>query len=258
MFRSFMLIIFVIFVSIFCFACGKGDALLVSAAASLQDVFTELQPAAEKACGRGIAYNFAASGVLRQQIESGAAVDVFVSASINEMDLLAAKVAIDTDSRSDVLGNTLTVIGQPDASPAADRAALRGLLDAAPKFAMGDPKLVPAGKYADGVLPGLGLTRSTNERVLLGNSVRQVLSYVETGAVPYGFVYGSDARLSADQGKSKPIYTFSAAELSGAPIVYPAAVLDNAPQKSPARKFVEFLKSEEAKKVFVQAGFSIP
>jgi molybdate transport system substrate-binding protein len=240
-----------------CFACGKSEPLLVFASNSLREVFTELQPAAEKVCGRSIAYTFATAGVLRQQIEGGAIADVFVPSSEHDMDILEEKGALAEGTRSVILKNALTVIGQPGSAHVFGRAALRDLLDAAPKFAMGDPRLVPAGRYADAVIPWLELTRSTNGRILLGNPVRQVVEFVEAGTAQYGFVFGSDAHLSDGRGKSSLVYQFSDAELNGEPIIYPAAVLGNAPQKGPARAFVKFLGSAEAKKVFIKAGFSI-
>jgi molybdate transport system substrate-binding protein len=241
-----------------CFACGKGEALVVFAAAGLEDAFTELQLMAEKACGRSITYTFAGAGVLCRQLKDGVVADVFISSSVYYMDRLAEDVAIAQDSRIAILENTLAVIGQPGSAHVFGREALRDLLDAVPKFAMGDPKLASVGRYAENVLRRLELTRSTNERILLGDSSIQVARYVETGAVPYGFVYGSDARLSGDHGKSSPVYQFSNAELSEEPIIYMAAVLENAPRKSSARKFVEFLRSEEAGHVFISEGFSIP
>jgi len=256
MFRSFILIVCVLLLS--CLACGKNEALLVYATSALQDVFTELQPAAEKACGRRIVYFFAGSGVLRQQLEKTAAADVFVSASIYEMEMLAKNVPLAAGTRSDILGNTLVVVGQPDASPAADKAALRALLDAAPNFAMGDPELVSLGRYTDNVLRKLNLTRSTNGRVILGKSARQVLSYVEAGVAKYGFAFGSGAQLSGNKGNSSLIYTFSDDDLRDEPIRFLAAVLGHAPRKSAARKFVTFLKSDEARSVFTNAGFRIP
>ncbi|MDR2733729.1 MAG: molybdate ABC transporter substrate-binding protein [Spirochaetota bacterium] len=239
-------------------ACGKGEALVVFAAASLQDAFTELQPAAEKACERSIAYTFAGSGILYQQLKDGAVADVLVSSSIYYMDLLAEKIAIVQDSRIAILGNTLTVIGQPGTAPAIGKAALRGLLDAASNFAIGNPRFVSLGRYTENVLRELELTRSTNGRVLLGDSGGQVVQFAETGAAQYGFVFGSDAKISGDRGKSSIVYRFSDAEMGGESIIYMAAVLGSAPRKSPARKFVEFLRNEEARYVFINEGFRIP
>ena len=61
--------------------------LTVSAASSLTESFRELGTAYEKAHpGTKVDFNFAASGVLLQQISRGAPVDVFASADETTMD----------------------------------------------------------------------------------------------------------------------------------------------------------------------------
>ena len=74
--------------------------LTVSAASSLTESFRELGAAYEKTHpGTKVDFNFAASGVLLQQISRGAPVDVFASADETTMDqaqqqnLLAAGTA---------------------------------------------------------------------------------------------------------------------------------------------------------------------
>lgn len=60
---------------------AAAQQITVSAAASLTDAFKELGPKFEAAKpGATVRFNFAASGVLLQQIGQGAPVDVFASA----------------------------------------------------------------------------------------------------------------------------------------------------------------------------------
>ncbi|WP_332881689.1 molybdate ABC transporter substrate-binding protein [Methanosarcina horonobensis] len=54
--------------------------------------------------------NFAGSGTLRMQIESGAPVNVFASASESDMELLYEKSLIENDSRKDFAANTLVMV----------------------------------------------------------------------------------------------------------------------------------------------------
>ena len=241
----------------FSFACSKPDALIVFAAASLQDVFTELQPAAEKACGRNIAWNFGGSGVLRAQIENGAPADVFVSASVHEMDRLKAAFPVDEETLISPLYNALVLVG-PSGSPLLhDKEFVVSILDETSRFAMGDPEVVPAGRYAGQAIAKLNLGQSTEGRILLGQNVRQVLTYVETGAVQYGFVFLTDAKISAAQGKSALIYQFAPEDIDD-PVQYQAAVLTSSSQREKAVAFVQFLESEEARQAFLSAGFGIP
>src|SRR5574340_469044 len=64
----------------------EKQQITVSAALSLKAAFEEIGPLFEKSRpGTRVLFNFAASGVLQRQIESGAPVDVFASASATEM-----------------------------------------------------------------------------------------------------------------------------------------------------------------------------
>src|SRR5215218_3964539 len=63
--------------------------ITVSAAASLREVIAELDSAYQAEHPEvAVRANFGASGALRQQIEQGAPVDVFISASDRHMDAL--------------------------------------------------------------------------------------------------------------------------------------------------------------------------
>src|SRR5689334_4097373 len=67
----------------------RADEILVSAAASLTEAMQEIGKAFSQTNSRTtVRFNFAASGALQQQIEQGAPVDVFASASPQEMDAL--------------------------------------------------------------------------------------------------------------------------------------------------------------------------
>src|SRR5689334_4420095 len=92
--------------------------LLVSAAASLTDALEQIGGAftrSEKGQTR-VRFNFAASGVLKQQILAGAPVDVFASAAPREMDELQAARRIQTTTRTNFARNHLVLI-VPTGSP---------------------------------------------------------------------------------------------------------------------------------------------
>ena len=68
------------------------STILVAAAASLQKALQEITPLYTRANpSQTINYNFAASGVLAQQIEQGAPVDVFIAAADKQMNTLQKK-----------------------------------------------------------------------------------------------------------------------------------------------------------------------
>ena len=98
-----------------CLICGSlrahGGELLVSSAVSLKEVVEVAgRHFQSDRSGLLLRYNFGASGELRQQIEGGAPVDVFLSAGQSEMDALERKGFLFTGSRRILARNSLVVI----------------------------------------------------------------------------------------------------------------------------------------------------
>ena len=94
-----------------CPLSAAAQQLTVSAAASLTDAFKEIGQRFEAAKpGVTVRFNFAASGVLIQQITQGAPVDVFASADQETMNRGVEQKLIDAASRRDFAANALVLI----------------------------------------------------------------------------------------------------------------------------------------------------
>jgi len=223
--------------------------LLVSAAASLTNAFTEMKEPFEKAHpGTSLVLNFASSGALLKQMEQGAPVDVFASADQATMD--KAEKLMDPATRADFAGNSLVLI-----VPADSTLSLRNpeeLKDEAFKLvAIGNPDSVPVGRYTKGALEA-GLYEALTPKFVLAETVRQALDYVARGEVQAGFVFATDAALRADKVKV-------AAEVTGhKPIIYPIALLAASQNKDMGQAFVNFVKSEEGQAILGKFGFKRP
>lgn len=230
---------------------AERPALTVFAAASLTDVLQEVAAAYTKQTGITVKFSFAASSALAKQIESGANVDVFMSADQEWMDYLASRGLIDPASRHDVVANRLALVAPNDSASKlriAPGFALREALGRNGRVATGDPDSVPVGKYAKAALTSLGVWQEIEPRLVRAENVRAALAFVARGEVPFGIVYQTDAR--ADP-QVKLIDLFPAS--SHAPITYPAAATTTA--TSQAKGFVEFLLSTPARATFERAGF---
>jgi len=234
--------------------------LLVSAAASLQKALqeiTKLDPQTDSApefnskINAKINYNFAASGVLQQQIEQGAPVDVFISAAEKQILALEKKGLLVSGTKQNLLTNRLVLI-----VPKQSKILLKNFQELVnpevQRIAIAEPRTVPAGQYASEVLQNLGIWEQVQSKFVFGNNVKSVLTTVETGDVDAGFVYSSDAK-----GSDKVTVVAIADEKLHSPIRYPIAILrsSNAPELS--KKYVDFLKSDSAKAVFEKYGFGI-
>lgn len=223
--------------------------LLVSAAASLKDAIEEVNPLYRQTkLNVNVSYNFGASGALQQQIENGAPTDIFVSAAQKQMDALESKNLIIKDTRRNLLTNRLVLIVPKNSSGITDFAQL--IDSKVKKIAIGEPRSVPVGQYAEEVFKNLGIFKQIQPKFVLANNVRQVLSAVESGNADAGIVYITDAKTS---NQIKLVAT--AAENLHSKIVYPIAVLKNSKNVAAAREYVQFLSSNQAKTVFEKYGF---
>ena len=125
-------------------------------------------------------------------------------------------------------------------------------LDKVTKIAVGDPKSVPAGTYAQAAFDELGITTKIQSKLILGATVTQILTYVAGGNVDAGFVYSTDA-LSSTQVK---VVAQAPADIN-ALIVYPAAIIQTSRNQTAAQSYLDFLFSDQAKALFLQYGFTM-
>lgn len=240
-------------------SCGSSEEnaadkpeVTVLAAASLTDALDEIIAEYEKDADCTITPSYAGSGDLVQQIEGGAPCDIFISASKANMDQLEKGNYINTDTRKDLLLNTLTLITTAEKK---DVITMDTLTSAeAGSIAIGQPETVPAGKYAGQVFENMNISEQIADKILYAKDVRAVLNYVETGDADCGFVYRTDAML-LDKDKGAIIEDVDSSLHDT--IVYPAAILKEAPQADEAADFYEFIQSDFAKKVFEKYGFTV-
>ena len=227
-----------------------GSTVLVFAAASLQTALDALVVPLQKVTGVQVRVSYAASSALARQIESGAPAGLFISADLDWMAYLAGKQLIRADSRVNLLGNRLVLIA-PSAEPVTLKIAPGFGLAAAlgrDRLALADPAAVPAGKYARAALTSLGVWDAVAGRIAAAENARAALRLVSRREAPLGIVYHTDA--VADAGV-RIVDTFP--ESTHPAIVYPAALTSVAAPA--AAKVLDYLKSSEARAVFVAQGF---
>lgn len=226
--------------------------ILVSAAISLKDAFTNIGKAFEaKNKNVKVVLNFGASGDLKTQILGGAPVDVFASAAQKEMNELEKNNKIIRETRVDFAGNGVVLI-----VPADSRAQIQSFADLQKpeikKFSIGNPKTVPAGRYADEVLTYYKLKDAgTLDKCVYGEHVRQVLDYVARKEVDAGIVYATDAQSRAGDVK---VVVAAPAE-THKPIIYPLAVVAGSKNKDASDRLISFTLSKEGQQILKKHGF---
>lgn len=232
---------------------AKSDtSLLISSAASLKEVMQEMKAIYQQSRPNiKINYNFGSSGALQQQIEQGAPVDIFISAAKKQVDVLEQKGLLVSGTRSIIAKNRLVLV-VPNNVVGIN--SFYSLEDAkVKKVAIGEPRSVPVGQYAEQVLRKLNIWEKVKSKLVFANNVRQVLAFVENSNADAGLVYMTDAKIS---NKVKVVVT--ADEKYHSPIVYPLAVMKRSKNIDVAKDFAKFLVSNQAKAIFKKYGFILP
>jgi molybdate transport system substrate-binding protein len=220
-------------------SCARAPRELdVAAAISLQDALRDAARGWETRGGEHVVFNFAGSNILARQIRAGAPVDVLLSADMRTVESIRDLV----EPPVPLLANTLVVVSERPMS------SLRDLLSMN-RIAIGDPSAVPAGVYARQALQQAGLWAAVEPKIVPCENVRAALAAVESGGADAAIVYRTDARLARRTRVVLAIDSVTA--------VYPIAVVRGAKHAESARRFVEYVRSAEAAKVFERYGFRI-
>jgi molybdate transport system substrate-binding protein len=229
---------------------SEPETLRVFAAASLTETVGAL---AARFDGPRLRPSFGPSSGLARQIADGAPADVFVSASPEWIGFLREKGALRGEPVTFARNALVCIAGRGSplaARPALDPASLLERLDGA-DLAIADEG-VPAGEYARAALRQLGLLDAYRPHLVGQKDVRAVLHAVESGELPLGFVYATDARIAAVD------VLFRLDPGTHPPIEYVAAVVRGTHQPGAAQRFVAFLRSDAAQGVLGAAGFDPP
>ena len=233
-------------------APGQDTEILVAAAASLKNAYEEelIPMFQDKYPGVTVKGTYDSSGKLQTQIEEGLEADVFMSAAPKQMTALDEEGLIVSDTITSLLENKIVLIVPSDSDSGFTRFED---IENAESIALGDPASVPVGQYSEEALTSLGIWDKIQDKVSFGTNVTEVLNQVAAASADAGIVYATDAASMADQVK----VVAEAPEGSLAKkVIYPVAVVKNTANAEAAGNFVEFLKTDEAMKVFESYGFT--
>ena len=234
-------------VSIFLLAaCGKTEKkeITISAAASLNEVLSQIVENYQKENKNVVInVNFGASGALKKQIEGGAPVDFVFFASKKDLEDLRKQNLVSEKFSRDILENTMVVAGRKKID------SLSELLDH--KVAIGDPDVVPAGRYAKQVLQNEGLWDRMQENFVLSKDVRSAMQYVDLYEVDYAMIYKTDSKVM----KNAEI-VYEVPNTLHTPIIYSCGILKDK-ERDEVKDFYKFLTTKESIDIFDKFGFKV-
>jgi molybdate transport system substrate-binding protein len=228
-------------------ATGASGAVTVFAAASLTESFTTIGRDFEAANpGTKVTFNFAGSSALATQINQGAPADVFASASPATMKTVTD--AGNADGSPVTFVRNQLVIAVPKGNPKGVT-GLADLTKAGVKVAL-CAEQVPCGAAAKKALDAAGVKLTP---VTLEQDVKAALSKVKLGEVDAALVYRTDAKAAVSD-----VDGIEFPESAGAINDYPIAVLKDAPNRTAARAFLAYVRSDKGEAVLTAAGFQTP
>jgi molybdate transport system substrate-binding protein len=233
-----------------CHKPTQQDKLVIFAAASLREVFNamgeqfrRIHPEVE------LTFNFAGTQELRAQIEHGAFAEVFASADVRQMDMLAKKGHVQPPVT--FAQNKLVVVVAKESS-----SHIQSLADlpSVSRIVVGAPE-VPIGQYTlqlleqtTSIMPDFK-TRIEAKVVSREFNARQILAKVRLGAAQAGFVYQTDA-LSAPE-----LAIVSIPDDINPTAKYLMAVSSRARNSQLAHQWVDFVLSGVGQSILREAGF---
>jgi molybdate transport system substrate-binding protein len=232
-----------------CGSSSESDSrdVVVSAAASLSDVFRDMEASFERVHPEfDVLLNIGGSAALREQILEGAPADVFASANVETMQEVLA--AGELEGTAHVFAENHMVIAVPAGNPG----AVLGLED----FARRDlfiglcAESVPCGAFARQVLASADVDPSVDSNE---PNVRSLLLKIGLGEIDAGIVYVTDAISAAGLVDSitVPVNHDVTAE-------YPIALLVSAPNLAGGEAFIRFVTSAEGAAILEDHGFELP
>ncbi len=246
-------------------ATGDAVELIVFAAASLTEplnalgeMYTADHPEVT------FRFNYDSSGTLKTQIQEGADCDLFISAGQKQMNQLDSTASadvntegldfVDSTTRVDLLENKVVLCvpegndkGIDSFDDLAQHLRAQDIL-----FCMGNSD-VPVGQYTQKILAYYDLDEAAlaaADVITYGSNVKEVTTQISEASVDAGVVYCTDAYSAG----LTPVDE-ATKEMCGQ-VIYPAAVLKNAPHAEAAKAFLAYLQTTEAANVFAKVGFT--
>lgn len=219
----------------------------MAAAANLQNAFTVLAAAFERATGVRAVISYASTAQLSRQIANGAPFDVFAAADVDHVNQLVTQGHIVRESRRIFARGVLALwVSEPD------KVGVRSLAELANPHvrfvAIANPETAPYGKAALEALKKTGLWQKLEGRVAYANNIAAAKQYVATG--------NADAALTAmslvqsERGLVLPID-----ERLYTPLDHAIGVVTHASNAPAARRFLDFVTNGEGTAILRKFGY---
>ncbi|PJJ83652.1 molybdate ABC transporter substrate-binding protein [Mucilaginibacter auburnensis] len=242
------LLITIVFFSV-AFANSLGQGVRVATAANLQSVIGALKADFKKRSGIAIEPIVGSSGKLVAQINNGAPFDVFLSADMDFPQALYKKGLATKAPVAYAFGKLVICSRQNIGFANWERDLLAPVVK---KIVIANPDVAPYGVAAKEALQTQGIFDDVQSKLVFGESIAQVNTYITTGVVDVGFT--SQALINDPANKAK-LYWQAIDPKLYTPIEQGMILLNRASKNAGALKFYNYLQSADAKRIFAKYGY---
>lgn len=242
-------LLFLIFTSVLAY----GQRTVVAVAANFDQPIRGIAREFEKKTGQDIQIVLGSSGKLFAQIKNGAPYDVFLSADQTKPAALAAQgFGVLSSQFTYAKGLIVLWSRRPlNSSLSIDKLLVDNKIHS---IAMANPTLAPYGTAAKEVIEQLGLQDKIADRLVFGQNIAQAYHFVYSGNAEVGFVAHSQFTNVQHMENSQGVFWEIPRELY-TPIAQDAILLSRAKNKTEAKIFLEYLKTENARRVMSTYGY---
>lgn len=228
---------------------SAAQNLRVAAAANLQSVIGALRTDFKKKTGITIEPIVGSSGKLVAQIKNGAPFDVFLSADMDFPEALYSEGLTTNKPVIYAYGN-LVICSTQDIGFVNWQRVL--LTPSVKKIVIANPDVAPYGVAAKEVLKKEDILDNIKSKLVFGESIAQVNTYITTGVVDVGFT--TQALVNDPANKTK-LYWKAIDPKTYTPIKQGMVILKRAERNAAALKFYRYLLSADAKRIFEKYGY---
>jgi len=228
---------------------AQGETLTVGAAHSMKAPFEEIVPMFEKEYGVTVHVVYGPSQTLRQQIENGAAIDVFLPEGVDEVMKLESK-GLTLNGGPRIYAQTSLVLVMSMASPLTSVSFREVPPRRTARMALGDPRTSALGQITAKALGKLDY--KSRYHLLHAEHTDDVVNMVHSGVADVGIVYRVDA---INNGQVRIIDEAPAGKQT--PVQFGQAVVSTCRDESlkAAAEFFDFIMSPRVQMLLLKYGF---
>jgi len=240
---------FIVSLTLVCGPVLAADTILVAVASNFSRPAAVLAAGFTVETGVSVRISNGSTGKLYAQIVNGAPFDVFLAADAERPMLLEKSGHAVAASRFTYTQGAL-VMWSRDAPDCLAVLAQEG----GGRVALANPQTAPYGMAAVEFLQAEGSWESVSARAVYGENINQTLQFVATGNAAVGFI--AKSQLGAPQ-LPEPGCVWEVPAASYTPIEQQAVLLERAAGNANARRFLEYLRSAEARDILSRQGYGV-